>query len=115
MKVIDILNKIANGEQPNHIRIYNEDWYWNDYGGYVDEWSLNTTPDAQTYLFDKYRLFLRLDKEVEIIEDTPKNIEKLNGILEFRQDGNHFSKLPNNEELMFKINEIIDYINRGNE
>ena len=75
MKVIDLLNEIAKGEQPSHIRVYNRDWYWNNYDGYVTEGSLSTTPDAQIYLFSQYRLDFVLDKEVEIIED--KEIEKI--------------------------------------
>ena len=107
MKVIDLLNKIVNGEQPKHIRVFNEDWFWNDYDGYVTKWSLSTTPDAQHYLFGQYRLDFALNKEVEIIEENNK-IEKLYGTLNVRE-GTEI--LPNNEELMYKINEIIDKIN----
>jgi hypothetical protein len=55
------------------------------------------------YLFE-------LEKKVEILEE-PKGIpEKLEAILEYSKDGNHISKVPNNEQLMFKINEILDYL-----
>jgi hypothetical protein len=74
MKVIDLLNEIAKGEQPSHIRMYGRDWYWNNYDGYVTEGSLSTTPDAQIYLFSQYRLDFALDKEVEIIGED-KEIE----------------------------------------
>ena len=102
MKVIDLLNKIANGEQPSHIRIYNRDWYWNNYDGYVTEGSLSTTPDAQIYLFGSYRLDFALDKEVEIIEEDKeiKLLEKVN---------------PNVQHITFdlveKMNEVIDVVN----
>ena len=78
MKIIDLLNKIANGEQPKHIRVYDEDWYWNDYDGYVTKWSLSTTPDAQHYLFSQYRLDFVLNKEVEVIDN-----EKWKTIVDF--------------------------------
>ena len=50
------------------------------------------------------------------LEEQKKIPEKLSGILEFSPDGNHISKVPNNEQLMFKINEIIDYLeSKGDE
>jgi len=70
MKVIGLINRIYEGTQPQHIRVYNQDWYWNNYDGYVTKESLKTTPDAQTYLFDMYRMMFALDKEVEVIEDN---------------------------------------------
>ena len=123
MKVIELLNKIANGEAPEHIRIYNEDWYWNNYGGYVTKGSLNTTPDAQHYLFNQYRLDFVLDKEVEIIEED-KKIKKIKLCYSpdideeiFYEDGDkpdHFILGDAGTKLLInKINEIIDYINGG--
>lgn len=51
MKIIGLINRIYEGTQPKHIRIYDKDWYWNDYDGYVTKESLKTTPDAQVYLY----------------------------------------------------------------
>ena len=101
MKVIDLLNKIAKGEQPSHIRMYGRDWYWNNYDGYVTEASLSTTPDAQIYLFSSYRLDFALDKEVEIIED--KEIEEVNFITEH----DSFSTID-----QYKLQEIINKLIR---
>ena len=110
MKVIDLLNKIANGEQPKHIRIYNEDWYWNEYDGYVTKWSLSTTPDAQHYLFGQYRLDFALNKEVEIIED--KTLEKINTESYWDNSSLMDEEWTSSELiLVVKINEIIDKIN----
>lgn len=122
MKVIGLINKIYEGTQPRHIRLYNEDWYWNDYDGYVTKESLKTTPDAQIYLFDRYRPLFSLDKEVEIIEED-KKIEKFftyynddleEYIVETKINGNrlkeHFGS-PYEQMVLDKINEIIDYIN----
>ena len=112
----ELYGKIYDKNPPKHIKVYDEDWYWNDYDGYVTKESLNTTPDAQIYLMDRYRTFMNLDKEVEIIKE-PKKIEKIksNGD-EFYSDyiGIWISKNKTDaycEFLMNKINELIDEIN----
>jgi len=53
--------------------------------------------------------FDELNDEVEILEEN-KIPEKLEAKLEYSKDGNHIGKIPNNEQIMFKINEIIDYL-----
>lgn len=58
----ELYEKIYDKNPPKHIKVYDEDWYWNDYDGYVTKESLNTTPDAQIYLMDRYRTFMNLDK-----------------------------------------------------
>ena len=113
----ELYEKIYDKNPPKHIKVYDEDWYWNDYDGYVTKESLNTTPDAQIYLMDRYRTFMNLDKEVEIIEE-PKKIEKI----EMYQDeeGHYFLNKQdrkvyvNCDEIDFmvdKFNELIDEIN----
>ena len=97
MKIIDLINRIHEGTQPSHISFNNEDWYWNNYDGYVTKESLKITPDAQLYLHDRYILMFALDKEVEIIEEK-KIPEKLN------------EELASSEDMLYKINEIIDYL-----
>lgn len=74
--IYELYRRIYGEVPPKHIKVYDEDWYWNDYDGYVTKESLKTTPDAQIYLMDRYRTFMNLDKEVEIIEE-PKKIEKI--------------------------------------
>ena len=112
----ELYRKIYDKNPPKHIKVYGEYWYWNDYDGYVTKESLKTTPDAQIYLMDRYRTFMNLDKEVEIIEE-PKKIEKIksNGD-EFYSDyiDTWISKNKTDaycEFLMNKINELIDEIN----
>ena len=112
----ELYGKIYDKKPPKHIKVYDEDWYWNDYDGYVTKESLNTTPDAQIYLMDRYRTFMNLDKEVEIIKE-PKKIEKI------KSNGDEFysdyidiwiSKNKTDaycEFLMNKINELIDAVN----
>lgn len=107
----ELYGKIYDENPPKHIKAYGEDWYWNDYDGYVAKESLKTTPDAQSYLMDRYRTFMNLDKEVEIIEE-PKKIEKIT----IREKTLGF---PNGEwtarnmdkAFAIKINELIDEIN----
>lgn len=107
MKVIELLNKIANREEVpttikyqdnyyNFIRKYNEDWeeyelgYKNLNGGYLNIWRDNV-----------------LNDEVEIIEEPQEHKipEKIGYILH-----GDFSEVPSNEMLMNKINEILDYL-----
>ncbi len=105
----ELYGKIYNETQPKHIRVYGEDWYWNDYDGYVTKESLKTTPDAQCYLMDRYRTFMNLDKEVEILEEK-KIPEKLD-ICEITDEtisGLRKSINVLNEDITSKINEIID-------
>ena len=114
----ELYGKIYDENPPKHIKVYGEDWYWNDYDGYVTKESLKTTPDAQIYLMDRYRTFMSLDKEVEIIEE-PNKIEKL----EIEKDENTENYFIRNEYgtkcyltkhskiIASKINELIDEIN----
>ena len=112
----ELYGKIYDENPPKHIKVYGEDWYWNDYDGYVTKESLKTTPDAQIYLMDRYRTFMNLNKEVKIIEE-PKKIEKLNW------DKNDFTypegNLMSEEtadmliEMQDKINNIIDILDKG--
>lgn len=95
MKVIDIMVKVANGEKVrfkilDDIEYYCEEnqFLHNEYGKEV-EWLIDSD---------------WLNKEVEIIEEE-KKIEKL----EYIENGD-FIEVPSNQELMSKINEIIDYI-----
>lgn len=125
----ELYGKIYDESPPKHIKVYGEDWYWNDYDGYVTKESLKTTPDAQIYLMDRYRTFMNLDNEVEIIEE-PKKIEKLDVALLGQCD--NWLRCPTNKvtkqdvelnpyiidnirenTLYFqrKINELIDEIN----
>lgn len=86
MKVIDLLNKIANGEVIGENKIK------------IDNNVITIDTLLGSYIFDKKRL----NDEVEIIEED-KKIEKL----EILSDNEHYS----NAVLYGKINEIIDYIN----
>ena len=103
MKIIDLLNKIANGEEvPKKIKYKNV--------------VLSYRIDEKDYIGDNYflsdllwdeNLGFILNNEVEILEKENKIPENLCGIVNPREGT---KIVPNNEELMFKINEIIDYL-----
>ena len=101
MKVIYLLNKIANGQElPNKIRFNNIEWnkvYGEKNVCYLDEY------DSDFFLyFFRNNLDFTLNDEVEIIEKS-KNIKKL--------DENNTNVLTNIIENRKKINEIIEKLN----
>lgn len=108
----ELYGKIYDENPPKHIKVYGEDWYWNDYDGYVTKESLKTTPDAQIYLMDRYRTFMNLDQEVEIIEE-PKKIEKIARCDDVKMThyGDLYKPTENEEILRIKVNELIDAVN----
>ena len=116
MKVIDILNKIANGERtPNfkykddrfsqfNTSIHNDtDGKWVEVRTGIDDW------EDIGYSF--------LNDEVEIIEED-KKIEKLekDRYISGSLDGkSHWEEEYTLENIGNKINEIIDYLNKEEE
>ena len=115
MKVIDLLNKIANGEEvPKKIKV--GDYIWN-----YDEIDFRANDD-RGYLFEVHTRINEedLNEVVEIIEED-KKIEKLKQ----RTDTGLFGSMVNDEisvaeainkqanyisDIVDKINEIIDYL-----
>ena len=74
MKVIDLLNKLANGEVPKKIKYDNDIYEYNK--DYQDYGYFNTGIDRYiTLIENELNSVFNLNEEVEIIEDTPK--EKL--------------------------------------
>ncbi len=107
----ELYGKIYDENPPKHIRVYGEDWYWNNYDGYVTKESLKTTPDAQIYLMDRYRTFMNLDQEVEIMAEQKKIPEKLKGVCCSSDFDDRTEFLAKNiNTLKDTINEIIDYL-----
>ena len=108
MKVIDLLNKIANGEEvPEKIRF--DSTYWKRKIGeknvyYVDE---DDKIDLFVYLF-RYNLTFTLNDEVEIIEEKkiPEKLDEYANVSgDLACDWTFGEK-----KLKDKINEIIDYL-----
>lgn len=117
MKVIDLLNKIANGEEvPKKIFYLDKIWYWDI--------------KAQDYIEDDKRLFNyyivdelmdSLNDEIEIIEED-KKIKKLpyydyKEIMSENNRDNSIKKLLEKHDKRLndyheKINEIIDRLNK---
>lgn len=93
MKVIDLLNKIANNEEkPKIIKIGTQVWHYN-YD--LDDYMSN---NSGYYLMNHYNMLKCLNYEVEIIGKEKKIPEKLN------------EELASSDDMLYKINEIIDYI-----
>ena len=67
MKVIDLLNKIANGEQPKKIVTNNETLIWNE-KRHTYQWV-----DYSSICWDWYVEENRLNDEVEILEEEKEN------------------------------------------
>ena len=95
MKVIDLLNKVANGEEVPTIWVngrklrYNKEYTWFD--------------DVDDVCYSKIGFDLdELNDEVEVIEED-KKIEKFPNV----------AFIPTGQ-ITNKINEIIDYINKEN-
>ena len=108
MKVIDLLNKIANGEEVPKRIIYDKSTYW--YNGLEKDYYKYTTKDFDDedieYLFD-YKITEILNDEVEIIEEYKEE----NKIPEKIEEEEIKISLAIGEQICAnKINEIIDYL-----
>lgn len=105
MKVIDLLNKIANGEEVPELVKYNGIIY-NYVGIYkhgVRYVNLDETDKSFRYLIFNVNNF---NDEVEIIEDTSKEDKKIEKI-----EISSRSFIRNQKVIIHKINEIIDRLN----
>ena len=103
IKIIDLLNKIANGEQvPEKIKYENKIWEYdansNDYKG-EDIWLFEK-------LFDYIKTIEFINDKVEIIEDS-KKIEKMECDVE-----SWFTPSQADIDIIKKVNELIDEINK---
>ena len=97
MKIIDLLNKIANGEEiPKKIKVDNRFYY--EYDEDIDYRSKDGT-----YLFDTYIQINKEDMnmEVEILEEEKKIPEKIK---------DKYCSQISKVELAQKYNEILDYL-----
>lgn len=101
MKVIDLLNKIANGEEvPKKVKYKTHYWEYKE-----EEKDYQDDEDDYVFSCSNYDITAMLDNEVEIIEED-KKIKKL-------KHAKEDDILVNGESLLDKIDEIIDYINNG--
>ncbi len=101
MKVIDLLNKIANGEElPKVIKYENRILYLEDEADEYPPTFNYYDKDGNNALFEGW-IGQYLNDEVEIIEEN-KEIEKITNIGRFTR---------NQKKLAHKINELIDKVN----
>lgn len=121
IKVIDLLNMIANGEEvPEKVKYQNEIWkYCKDLEDYL-------RPSKETTLFTMYYIHRILNNEIEVIQE-PKKIEKieiydkytnhqnLHSYIEIYDDKDDKIKKfvvgAVQREMIIKLNEIIDRLN----
>lgn len=110
MKVIDLLNKIANGEEvPKKIKFHDLEFKFRN-KGYYCELEDKFEPLGSIYILD-----LMLKDKVEIIEED-KKIEKINDILRVDDlippvDENMYKIWQQTIKNHNKINELIEAIN----
>ena len=108
MRIIDLLNKIANCEEvPEKIKYCDRIWtYFEEQADYTNDFER---------LFNYYineEITTSLNDEVEIIED--KKIEKLNKQIDITKFANEYKEVAQClTNFSNKINEIIDVINKG--
>ena len=107
MKIIDLLNKIANGEEvPEKIKYNNEEYKYYEGVDYRDKrgnYLLSGEPICIAFLND----------EIEIIEEEKKIPEKLDQTLNRSDIGEDYYRYI--MENRFKLNEIIEYLNSKGE
>lgn len=116
IKIIELLNKIANGEDvPEKIKYRDEIFYYK-------EDMTNYSKGEHYYLFDRgfrHKTETFLNTEIEIIEDTDKKIEKIPHLFYHEEESEEMNSLElfmiqNQHTMISKMNEIIDYINKEN-
>ena len=101
MKVIDLLNKIANGEEIPKKFIYR------DYTYYLQSGMCHRCDEKGT-IFEEDYVLENLNDEIEIIEGD-KKIEKIKEVVNMKNRDNMVNL--NIQILFSKINEIIEVIN----
>lgn len=115
MKIIELLNRIANGEDiPKKIKYRDEIWEYQStimgkcyqyYNSFWNDWRR---------LEDKILLEECLNEEVEIIEEK-KEIEEIiinNDKLKFPNGGGQWTARNMDKAFAIKINELIDEVNK---
>ena len=110
MKVIDLLNKIANGEKVPKIIKYDSFIYWYDESekDYYRIVAKDLDDEDIEYLLNNCFVSDILNDKVEIIEeDKPIKKLKLYTNYEILEDN-----IRTTREICFKINEIIDEVNK---
>jgi hypothetical protein len=120
MKIIDVLNKIANGEEVPKTIMYDGDiWKYDELS---NDYEIFDESDDLHLFREELNITRALNDEVEILEED-KKIEKVNTYVLSDYDFKHYyedsdsliaTEIINRfiKEYSYKINEIIDYLNR---
>lgn len=105
ISVYELLGLIKDGKVPKSIIYKNEYFkYSKENRGYIGE---------NNYLFSDFAdLISILNEKVEILEEDKHIIEKIKKH-EFEENGITISEQPSIIEIADKLNEVIDYINKG--
>jgi hypothetical protein len=110
MKVIDLLNKIANGEElPKKIKWYDQ-WKKEEYTyNFIEVESDYKCDENGTFLFNSYFMTECLNDKVEIIEEQEdKKIENIYfSLYDFQRN-----ERDTLEKIEKKFNELIDEVNK---
>ena len=117
MKVIDLLNKIANGEEvPKNIKLFGVTFdYIQENETYLSHYGKVNLLDMNDHLLRNKNIKL-LNEEIEIIEDKSKKIEKLEKPTQDEYLYSNGKELYENDMKVYdKVNELIDYINNKEE
>ena len=122
IKIIDLLNKIANGEEvPKKIKFCYRTFEYDDISDYlcIDKNNYLKEDYCNGYSIHKWIFGSNLNDEVEILEEPKKIPEKI--IIEQESTGNYYIKnkygtkcyLTKHSKIFAdKINEILDYLER---
>ena len=114
IKMIELLNMIANGELKNNTKfnIINEDGdiikckYSSTYPGYI--WVIDNEEVSFNYKIDHLRI---LSYEVEILEDNTEEIEELDEEWTYIEGQVEKTWSKSELELVNKINELVKAVN----
>ena len=115
MKIIDLLNKIANGEMEEAVFYINGDFFYDLIVINENLYVINTRTKQLELLETKYISrfirdnveLIRLDKEVETIEEEKKIPEKISLEIDKFEDSYYDTALI---KVAGKIDELIDYL-----
>lgn len=111
MKIINLLNKIANNEKvPNKVRYGAFYWEYNE-----ENKDYRDNDDDYVFSCSNYDIIHMLNEDVEIIEEDNKikKIKELNCVGNSSDIGEFKDKQHlNNHILKDKINELIDKVNK---
>ena len=121
MKIIDLLNKIANGEKvPKKLNYMGETYLKTQYDDTQNVMIDYLSGESENAFFDTYNISSIINDEVEIIEEEKGIPEKLSTW--FSLEMSHSKELnreyanTNFENMYEKINEICDYLkSKGDE